>query len=102
MIGDENRRREGNTAAPSQGREHEVPVLGMRACSRHARRWAVRIGCSGTYPSDASVLVSPSLPFAQRFEMRILPSFHSRSDQRSARISEARSAVAAQVKTNVK
>src|SRR5882724_2441743 len=50
-------------------------------CSGHERRWAVRIGCSGTYPSEASVLVSPSLPFAQHFEIRILPSFHSKSDQ---------------------
>jgi hypothetical protein len=63
---------------------------------------AARVGCSGTYPSDVSVFVSPSLPFAQRFEIRVLPSFHSKSDQRSARISEARSAVAAQVRTNVK
>jgi|SRR5204862_3367771 len=95
LIGDENRRGEGNTAARFQGREHEVPVLRIGLSPRHARRWAARIGCSGTYPSDASVLVSPSLPFAQRFEIRILPSFHSTSDQRTARISEARSAEAA-------
>src|SRR6266404_5911782 len=65
-------------------------------CLSHARRWPARTGCSGTYPSDASVFVSPSSPLAQRFEIRILPSCQSTSLQRSARISEERSAVAAQ------
>src|SRR5437762_10548793 len=102
LIGDENRRGEGNTAARFQGREHEVPVLRIGLSPRHARRWEDRTGCSGTYPSDASVLVSPSLPFAQRFEIRILPSVHNTSDQRSESISEARSAVAAQVSTRAK
>src|SRR5437868_2795435 len=71
-------------------------------CCYHARRYPARTGCSGTYPSDASVFVSPSSPFAQRFEIRICPSLHKMSLHLKAKISDERRAVAAQVRMRVK
>ena len=48
------------------------------------------------------LFVSPSDPFAHRFDTRIFFSSHRMSSQRSDRISDARSAVAAQVSTSAK
>ena len=53
-------------------------------------------------PLLAAVFVSPSTPLAHRFDMRICLSLHRMSGQCSETILEARSAVAAQVKTSVK
>src|SRR5437867_1363743 len=74
------------------------------ACTDRASSESLR---DAECPAQFSVRLSPCslaccLGCDAGCEARILPSFHSTSDQRTARISEARSAVAAQVSTSVK
>src|SRR6185503_20758969 len=87
-----NRVREGNTKSFGF-------AWGVLMC--HCFRYSASIGCSGTVLLDAAVFVSPSFPFAHLLHTRILPSFHKMSSQRRERISDERSAVAAQVRTRV-
>jgi hypothetical protein len=90
-----------DATARLEGRKDNLRILLVRRLAAPLLQMMRQDRMQGNVASDASVLVSPSLPFAQLFEIRIRSSSHRMSAQRSARISEERSAVAAQVNTRV-